>query len=104
MRWLFAFVLGTSCSAAAAFSTSRPIVWSIAGSDSGGGAGVEADLRTMTSLGTHGCSVITALTAQNSLGVTSVLGTDPEHVAKTIETLETDMRPAAVKVGMVCNA
>lgn len=87
----------------AAFS-SRPIVWTIAGSDSGGGAGIEADLRTMASLGTHGCSVVTALTAQNSVGVASVLGTDPSHVAKTIDTLANDMSPDAVKIGMVYDA
>lgn len=53
----------------------RPIVWSIAGSDSGGGAGIQADLLTCQQLGAHGCSVITAITAQNS---TRVVGVDAD--------------------------
>ncbi|PJG57620.1 bifunctional hydroxymethylpyrimidine kinase/phosphomethylpyrimidine kinase, partial [Aeromonas cavernicola] len=51
---------------------SRPVVWTIAGSDSGGGAGIQADLHTLHDLGVHGCSVISAITAQNSVAVKMV--------------------------------
>ena len=81
-----------------------PIAWSIAGSDSGGGAGVEADLRTFRALGVHGCAVVTSLTAQNSLGVAAALETPPSHVAATIAALESDLAPACVKVGMLSGA
>lgn len=84
--------------------TRARIVWSIAGSDSGGGAGVEADLRTITSVGAHACTVVTALTAQNSVGVTAIVGTGASHVAKIIATLEDDIPPDAVKIGMLCNS
>lgn len=95
--------LGLSSSSIGAEHRAR-VVWSIAGSDSGGGAGVEADLRTIRSVGAHACAVVTALTAQNSVGVTAIAGTVASHVAKIIATLECDIQPDAVKIGMLCNA
>ncbi|CAM9348651.1 unnamed protein product, partial [Hapterophycus canaliculatus] len=78
-----------------------PIVWTIAGSDSGGGAGIQADLHAMRSLGAHGCSVITAMTAQNSHAVTHVEYASVEMIRATIDALESDLPPAAVKLGMM---
>ncbi|CAM9799901.1 unnamed protein product [Scytosiphon promiscuus] len=78
-----------------------PIVWTIAGSDSGGGAGIQADLHAMHSLGAHGCSVITAMTAQNSHAVTHVEYASVEMIRATIDALESDLPPAAVKLGMM---
>lgn len=83
---------------------SRPIVWSIAGSDSGGGAGIQADLKTMNALGAHGCSVITALTAQNTNGVSSIELPSPRFLKAQLDALMTDLPPVAVKLGMLGNA
>lgn len=76
----------------------------IAGSDSGGGAGIQADLRTFTALGLHGTSAITAITAQNTLGVLAVLALPPEIVAAQIDAVVTDLGADAVKIGMIANA
>jgi hydroxymethylpyrimidine/phosphomethylpyrimidine kinase len=76
----------------------------IAGSDSSGGAGIQADLKTMTCNGVYAMSVITALTAQNTTGVTGVLDTPPEFVAAQIDAVFSDIRPDAVKIGMVSSA
>lgn len=76
-------------------------VLTIAGSDSSGGAGIQADLKTMTSLGIYGMSVITALTAQNTLGVDGVLTTDSEFTRMQIKSVFDDIYPDAVKIGMV---
>ena len=76
-------------------------VLTIAGSDSSGGAGIQADLKTFAAHGTYGMSVITAVTAQNSLGVTAVQDILPEVIAKQIAAIFDDMRADAVKVGMV---
>ncbi len=76
----------------------------IAGSDSSGGAGIQADLKTMAAHKVYGMSVITALTAQNTTGVTAVLEATPEFVASQIDCVFTDIRPDAVKIGMVSNA
>ena len=73
----------------------------IAGSDSGGGAGIQADLKTFAAHGVFGMSVITAITAQNSLGVLAVQDIRPDIIAKQIEAIFTDMGTDAVKVGMV---
>jgi len=73
----------------------------IAGSDSGGGAGIQADLKAMTAAGVHGCTVITALTAQNTVGVEGIEPLDPEFVALQIETTIEDIPPAATKTGML---
>jgi hydroxymethylpyrimidine/phosphomethylpyrimidine kinase len=78
-------------------------VLSIAGSDSSGGAGVQADLKTILSLGGYGMSVITAVTAQNTLGVQSVVAMDPEMVALQLESVLSDMGSDSVKTGMLVN-
>ncbi|MBP3700617.1 MAG: bifunctional hydroxymethylpyrimidine kinase/phosphomethylpyrimidine kinase [Lachnospiraceae bacterium] len=74
---------------------------SIAGSDSSGGAGIQADLKTMTMNGVFAMSAITALTAQNTTGVTSIHDVPPEFLAQQIDAVFTDIRPDAVKIGMV---
>jgi hydroxymethylpyrimidine/phosphomethylpyrimidine kinase len=68
----------------------------IAGSDSIGGAGIEADLKTMCAHGVYGMCVITALTAQNTLGVQGVLPTPPEFVAAQLESIFADITPDAI--------
>ena len=73
----------------------------IAGSDSGGGAGIQADLKTFAAHGVFGMSVITAITAQNTLGVLAVQDVWPEIIAKQMEAIFEDMGTDAVKVGMV---
>ncbi|WP_338024387.1 bifunctional hydroxymethylpyrimidine kinase/phosphomethylpyrimidine kinase [Anaerotardibacter muris] len=78
-------------------------VVTIAGSDSSGGAGIQADLKTMTALGVFGQSAITALTAQNTMGVLGVEETTPDFLALQIKAIFEDIRPDAVKVGMVAN-
>lgn len=79
-------------------------VLTIAGSDCSGGAGIQADLKTMLANGVYGMSVITALTAQNTTGVYDVLEASPEFVSKQIDCVFEDIRPDAVKIGMVSNA
>ena len=79
-------------------------VLTIAGSDSSGGAGIQADLKTMAAHGVYGMSAITALTAQNTTGVYGVLEATPEFVAQQIDCVFEDIRPDAVKVGMVSSA
>lgn len=79
-------------------------VLSIAGSDSSGGAGIQADIKTITAHRLFAETVITALTAQNTLGVTGVLEATPEFVRLQIDTVFDDIRPDAVKVGMVSSA
>ena len=74
---------------------------SIAGSDSSGGAGIQADLKTMTMNGVFAMSAVTALTAQNTTGVTAILEATPEFLAQQIDAVFTDIRPDAVKTGMV---
>ncbi|MFP9112582.1 bifunctional hydroxymethylpyrimidine kinase/phosphomethylpyrimidine kinase [Flavobacterium sp. RHBU_3] len=78
-----------------------PVVLTIAGSDSGGGAGIQADLKTFSALGCFGTSVITALTAQNTLGVTGIHSVPPDFVKAQMEAVLTDIRPDAIKIGMV---
>ena len=77
---------------------------SIAGSDCSGGAGIQADLKTMTMNGVYAMSAITALTAQNTTGVTGILGVDPEFLEQQIDMIFTDIRPDAVKIGMVASS
>jgi hydroxymethylpyrimidine/phosphomethylpyrimidine kinase len=77
------------------------IALTIAGSDSGGGAGIQADLKTFAALGVFGTSAITAITAQNTLGVRAVLTLPPDIVRAQIDAIVDDMRPAAVKTGML---
>ncbi|UQU64135.1 bifunctional hydroxymethylpyrimidine kinase/phosphomethylpyrimidine kinase [Couchioplanes caeruleus] len=77
------------------------VVLTIAGSDSGGGAGIQADLKTFAALGTYGVSVITAVTAQNTRGVTAIHSIPAEIVAAQLDAVLSDFEVAAVKVGMV---
>ncbi|MEI4984926.1 thiamine phosphate synthase [Aeromonas caviae] len=79
----------------------RPVVWTIAGSDSGGGAGIQADLHTMHDLGVHGCSVISAITAQNSVAVKMVDPVLMQTFAAQIDALGLDLPPAAIKIGLL---
>ncbi|MGB0360188.1 MAG: bifunctional hydroxymethylpyrimidine kinase/phosphomethylpyrimidine kinase [Endozoicomonas sp.] len=81
--------------------TSTSIALTIAGSDSGGGAGIQADLKTFSALGTYGCSVITALTAQNTLGVQGVFDITPEFVRLQLDSVFSDICISAIKVGML---
>ena len=76
-------------------------VLTIAGSDSGGGAGIQADIKTITSIGAHVLTAITAVTAQNSIGVTGIHKIPPQFITKQIETIIDDVSPHAVKVGML---
>lgn len=76
----------------------------IAGSDSSGGAGIQADLRTFAALQVHGCSAITAVTAQNTLGVRDLFALPPEVVAAQIRAVLEDIPVAAIKIGMLANA
>ncbi len=78
-------------------------VLTIAGSDSSGGAGIQADLKTMAAHGVYGMSAITALTAQNTLGVKSIFESTPEFLADQLDCVFTDIFPDAVKIGMVAN-
>ena len=82
----------------------KPIVWTIAGSDSGGGAGIQADLKVMHELGVHGCSVITALTAQNTLGVQLSEPVSAAMLKAQLSALAGDLPPAAIKTGMLGSA
>ena len=81
-----------------------PSVLSIAGSDPSGGAGIQADLKTFAALGVYGMAAITALTAQNTLAVTSVNEVPPEFVAAQIDAVFADIVPDAVKTGMLSSA
>lgn len=76
-------------------------VLSIAGSDSSGGAGIQADLKTITCLGEYGMTVITALTAQNTMGVEGVEAVSVQMVRSQIDAVFSDIRPEAVKLGMI---
>lgn len=76
----------------------------IAGSDPSGGAGIQADLKTMTMNGVFGMSAVTALTAQNTTGVSGILEVTPEFLGQQIDMVFTDIRPDAVKIGMVPSA
>ena len=73
----------------------------IAGSDSSGGAGIQADIKTMITNGVYAMSAITALTAQNTTGVTSILNATPEFLGQELDSIFTDIYPDAVKIGMV---
>lgn len=77
---------------------------SIAGSDSSGGAGIQADLKTMTMNGVYAMSAITALTAQNTTGVSAILDVTPHFLQQQIDAVFTDIPPDAVKIGMVSSA
>lgn len=78
-----------------------PIALTIAGSDSSGGAGIQADLKTFTVLGVYGASVLTALTAQNTLGVTAIHAVPPSFVSLQIDAVASDLKIGATKTGML---
>ncbi len=78
-----------------------PIALTIAGSDCSGGAGIQADLKTFAALGVYGASVITALTAQNTRGVTGIHGVPPDFVTAQIDAVFADLDVGAVKIGML---
>jgi hydroxymethylpyrimidine/phosphomethylpyrimidine kinase len=84
-------------------SSSRPVptVLSIAGSDSGGGAGIQADLKAFARAGVHGMTAITGLTAQNTVGVTSVHAVPPAFVIEQVRVVADDLGVDAVKTGML---
>lgn len=84
--------------------SSNPIILTIAGSDCSGGAGIQADIKTISALGGYAASVITAVTAQNTVGVQAVYPIPPDIVRAQIESVMDDMPPAAVKIGMIHNA
>ena len=81
-----------------------PVALTIAGSDSGGGAGIQADLKTFAALGVHGTSALTAITAQNTLGVIDILEVPPALVAAQIEAVMLDIGAQAAKTGMLSSA
>ncbi len=82
----------------------RPVALTIAGSDSSGGAGIQADLKTFTALGIYGASVLTALTAQNTVGVQAVSVVDPAFVMRQLDSVISDLRVVAAKTGMLATA
>ncbi len=82
-------------------STTRPIAMTIAGSDPSGGAGLQADLKTFTALGVYGTSIVTALTAQNTVGVTGVMAVPSDFIAAQFNAVMSDMNVAAAKTGML---
>ncbi|MGP9801151.1 thiamine phosphate synthase [Rheinheimera sp. NSM] len=82
----------------------KPIVWTIASSDSGGGAGIQADLHTFAALGCHGCSVIAAITAQNSTEVVGYETVSPALFITQLNCLLQDMPPKAIKIGLIPDA
>lgn len=76
----------------------------IAGSDSSGGAGIQADIKTMMANGVYAMSAVTALTAQNTTGVTGIMDVTPEFLMEQLDNIFTDIRPDAVKIGMVSSS
>lgn len=78
-----------------------PIVLTIAGSDSSGGAGIQADIKAISATGGYACSVITALTAQNTLGVTGILGVGAAFIEQQLDAVFSDLNVVSVKIGML---
>lgn len=85
-------------------SSSTPIVLTIAGSDSGGGAGIQADIKAMSATGSFACSVITAITSQNTQGVSAIFPIPLDHVASQLDAVFSDLNVVAVKVGMLADS
>ena len=73
----------------------------IAGSDSSGGAGIQADIKTITALGSYAMTAITAVTSQNTTGVISISSIPPREISKQIEFTSRDIKPDAIKIGML---
>jgi hydroxymethylpyrimidine kinase / phosphomethylpyrimidine kinase / thiamine-phosphate diphosphorylase len=91
----------SSSRSGAAVVVRPPVVYTIAGSDSGGGAGIQADLHAMHSFGCHACCAITCLTAQNSMGVMAVHAPPAAFLQTQLEALQSDLPPSAIKIGML---
>lgn len=85
-------------------NSGRKTALTIAGSDSSGGAGIQADIKTMLANGVYAMSAVTALTAQNTCGVTGIMEVTPEFLTQQMEAVFTDIYPDAVKIGMVTSA
>src|SRR6201994_4075063 len=81
-----------------------PAVLSIAGSDSGGGAGIQADLKAFARCGVHGMTAVTALTAQNTVAVTGIHQVPPDFIVEQVRAVHEDIGVDAVKIGMLGNA
>lgn len=79
----------------------NPIALTIAGSDSGGGAGIQADLKAFSALGAYGCSVITVLTAQNTQGVQGIADIEPAFIRQQMDSVFSDLDVQAIKIGML---
>ena len=85
-------------------SATTPIVLTIAGSDSGGGAGIQADIKAISATGSYACSVITALTAQNTQGVSGIYPISSEFVEQQLDAVFSDLNVIAVKIGMLSDS
>ncbi|PKF61003.1 bifunctional hydroxymethylpyrimidine kinase/phosphomethylpyrimidine kinase [Psychromonas sp. psych-6C06] len=85
-------------------NTPSPIVLSIAGSDSGGGAGIQADIKAISATGGYACSVVTALTAQNTQGVSGIFPISGEFIEQQLDAVFTDLNVVAVKIGMLSDS
>ena len=96
------FAPGTGSKASSVTPTARILI--IAGSDSGGGAGIQADIKTVTMLGGHPMTAVTAITAQNTVGVTSVHSVPAEMILAQIDSVASDIGVDAVKIGMIGGA
>ena len=75
----------------------------IAGSDSSGGAGIQADIKTITALGSYAMTAITTVTSQNTTGVKDIISINPEYISNQIEYTSKDIRPDAIKIGLLHN-
>src|SRR6476469_5864279 len=96
------FAPGQGSKASSVTPTARILI--IAGSDSGGGAGIQADIKTVTMLGGHAMTAVTAITAQNTLGVQAVMPVPAEMVREQVNSVVRDIGVDAVKIGMIGNA
>src|SRR5260370_489238 len=108
-RWQTALACGVLWTAFASYAVlvsdfQLPVALTIAGSDSGGGAGIQADLKTFAAMGVHGTSALTAITAQNTLGVTDIMELPPALVAAQIAAVMLDIGAQGAKTGMLSSA
>jgi hydroxymethylpyrimidine/phosphomethylpyrimidine kinase len=96
--------MSTHTTTLSSHTVSTPIVLTIAGSDSGGGAGIQADIKAISATGSYACSVITAITAQNTLGVSAIFPIPLEHIEKQLDAVFSDLNIVSVKVGMLADS